>query len=137
MPVVKACARCIFPRMIPFPVRVFVMVNVLAPVFIYPVVMFTVEALTLFNNVTTLADELLFIVNTLNVVAPVIVISFVPENMVVLVAAVNVPLFTRSLLIVCVKELASKLTAGSIVKTPFVVIAPAAVLVPPFDNNKR
>ena len=63
--------------------------------------------------------------------------SLVPVNDIVLVPAVNVPLFVKLLCSVWVKEEALNVTEASIVKVPFVVIFPAAVLVPPVDNISR
>lgn len=91
----KLCVRVIVPRMMPFPVRVEVIVTALLPVCIVPVVIFNVATLTLLLSVTVLVDEFLLIVNVLNVVAPVIVASLEPVNWTVLVPAVNVPLLIQ------------------------------------------
>jgi len=123
--------------MIPVPVRVVVMVSVLVPVLMLPLVMFTVGTLILFSRVTVLAAELLLMVKILNVVAPLMVTSATPAKLVVPVAAVNVPLFTKFEYRVCVKEDALKVVDGSIVKIPFVLIAPPAVLVLPFVSVRR
>ncbi len=65
VPETKAgCVRVIFPKMIPFPFRVFVIVIKLLPVFIVPEVILTVGTVMLLKSVTTLAEELLFTVST-------------------------------------------------------------------------
>ena len=68
------------PKMIPFPDRVLVIVIEFEPVSILPAVMFTVVAVTLLSKISVLVEMLLFSVNTLKVVAPVIEELFAPVN---------------------------------------------------------
>ena len=79
-PAVNACTRFMIPRIVPLPSRVVVMVSVLLPVFIKPLVIFTVAALMLLFSVSTFTNADLFTVSVLKVVAPVIFTSELPAN---------------------------------------------------------
>lgn len=67
------------PRIIPFPVRVEVMVIEFEPVSILPCIIATFKALVLLFSVITLAAPL-FIVRLLKFVVPVILASELPVN---------------------------------------------------------
>lgn len=123
--------RVIVPRMIPFPVRDEVIVTALLPVCNSPVVIFSVETLTLLLSVTVFVEALLLMVKVENVVAPAMVTLVLPRNWIVLVPAVNVPLFVQLLLIECVNVLALSVEFAPIVKSPLTVNPPPAVFVPP------
>ena len=110
------------------------MVIVLLPVYIVPVVMVRVAVLTLLFSVKLFDELVLFKVNILNVVAPVICASAAPVNCTVLVDAVKLPVLLKLPKRVWVKELASKVAPLETVIFPLTVIAPAAVLVPPLDT---
>ena len=94
-PVVKVWVRCIYPSIMPAPVLVVVMVNVLVPVVTLPSVILMVATETLLCTSTTLVPAVLLILIILKVVAPVTVASLGPLNSTVLVPAVNVPLFIQ------------------------------------------
>ena len=124
------------PIIIPLPVRVDVIVKVLASVCSDPRVMFTVAAEVLLLSVTSLVEADLLIVSTLKVFVPEIVTSFVPENVTVPNPALKVPLLIQSPLTMCELEPALKVVLVPILRFAFVVITPLAVLVLPFDKYR-
>lgn len=134
MPVVKEWVRVMVPKIIPLPERVVVMIILFAPVNILPVVMFKVAAVASFNNVTVLVATDLFRVNTLKVVAPVIVALLAPVNCTVPDEGVKVPLFTQLRKMVWVNVPPANVVVREMVKVPFTEIFPAAVFVLPFDT---
>lgn len=120
--------------MIPFPVRVVVIVIVLLPVFIEPFVILTVATEILLRRFILLLAEDLLMVNILKVVAPLIAASAAPPNVMVLVAAVKLPEFVQLPARVWVKDDALKVVDAPMVRSPFTVIAPPAVFVLPLDR---
>ena len=121
------------PIIIPFPVRVAVIVIVLEPVSIVPSVMAKLSADILLFNVTLLATPLL-IVRLLKVVAPVMVTSLLPVNENVDVFAANVPLFVQLPPSVCEKVPPTNVVALPMVKLPLIVKPDGGVLVLPFET---
>ena len=119
---------------IPFPVLVVVMVTVFAPVSSVPRVMFSVATETLLNKVMVTVDEELFMVSILNVVAPLMVAFWVPKSSTVPDPAVKLPLLTQLLYTEWVKVPEIKVVPVPIVMSLFIVIEPAAVLLPPVEK---
>ena len=115
VPVVKLWVRVMVPSMMPFPFLVEVMVSVFEPVDIEPVVMFTTLAEIWLASVTT-DDASLFIVNVLNVVAPLTAAFKVPVICTVLVPGVKVPLLYQLPRSVCINEPAANVVDEPIVR---------------------
>lgn len=134
MPSAKPCVRRMLPRMIPLPVRVVVMVSMLLPVFMKPVVMLMVATLTLLSrSARRLPDDLLRVM-ILKVVAPVIVVLVLPENTMVLEDAVKLPAIIQLPSRLCVNDDALNVVEAAMFRSPFTVMAPAAVLVLPLET---
>ena len=112
------------------------MVIVLAPVNNCPVVIFTVGALTLLCKVTLVADDALFMVRILKVVAPEIEDAVLPVKEIVLVPGVKLPLLVQLPLSVWVKLPALKVVPVAMVNPPLVVMADNAVFVFPLDSTR-
>lgn|SRR6185312_377137 len=122
------------PIIMPFPVRVLVMVILFEPVSILPLVMLRIGTEILFNKVTVEVAADLFIVRILKVVTPPMVELLLPVNWTVLVEGVNVPLFTQLAKIVCVYEPPANVVNDEIVIVPLTVTFPAAIFVFPFER---
>ena len=123
-----------FPRIIPFPVLVPLMVRVLLPVVMEPFTILMVGTDTLFRRVTFCVPVDLLMVRVLKVFVPLIVASVVPVKLMVPVLAVKLPLLIQLPAIVCVKEPALKVVAEPMVRLPLMVAAPAAVFTFPFET---
>lgn len=111
-----------------------VIVTVLLPVVMVPVVMFSVPTLTLLSKPSSRLEEDLFRVRLAKVVAPLIVVFNVPVNAMVPEEAVKVPLLIQLPSMVWVKVDALKVVEAAMVRSPFTVTAPPAVLVLPLDS---
>lgn len=83
------------PKIMPLPLRVFVIVSVLMPVCKVPLVILITGTEILFKRVTTLTDELLLIVRILKVLVPLMFEFADPKKLIVLEPGVKVPVFTQ------------------------------------------
>lgn len=135
-PGVKAWVRCMLPKIMPLPLRVFVIVSVLMPVCKVPLVILITGTEILFKRVTTLTDELLLIVRILKVLVPLIFEFDDPERLMVLASGVKVPEFIQFPAKACVNALPANVVKAAIEKLPFTVSAPVAVFIFPLDKLK-
>ena len=114
----------------PFPVRLLVMVRVLAPVEILPLVMFTSPEVVLFNKLTTVNATDLLMVSVLKVLVPEMEEAVAPSIEIIELPAVKVPALLQFPLRICVFDPAANVELLEMLISPLMVAAPAAVFKP-------